>query len=418
MRILLVADGRSPITRRWVNAVLSLGHSVTLVSTFPCAPLEGVEADVCLPVAFSSLASRGTSGAPAGKPGPVRRAVSAFRGVFLAGRYVLGPLTLNYYGPRFRWLAEKIQPDIIHALRIPFEGMLASWAPEGIPLAVSIWGNDLTLHARGSSAMAQLTRKILARADGLASDTGRDIRLGRAWGFDSEKSTLVVPGNGGLDLEELAKVRACADSGTVSAQYGISPSAPLLINPRGFRTGSVRQDTFFAALPLVFEKLNHSGAGPSLTVACVAMAGQREALKLVAQYRLEGKVTLLPQLPQAALWELFARAAVSVSVSQHDGTPNSLLEAMGLGAFPVAGDIESIREWVIPGVNGLLVDPGNPQALAEAILLALETPALRSQAAERNARLIAERASTVVVREKIQAFYEGLVHPPESKDSE
>lgn len=407
MRILLVADGRSPITRRWVKSVLALGHTVTLVSTFPCAPIESVEADICLPVAFSSLASRG-SGAGNGKRNPARQAVSAFRSIFLAGRYYLGPLTLNYYGPRFRWLAEKIQPDIIHALRIPFEGMLASWAPDGIPLAVSIWGNDLTLHAGGSSAMTRLTRKILARADALVADTERDIRMGRAWGFNADKPTLVVPGNGGLDLDELAQARENAGTDTVASVYGIPSGAPLLINPRGFRTGSVRQDTFFAALPVVFEKLNHTGAAPSLAVACAAMAGQREALQLVERYQLQGKVTLLPHLTQAELWELFARAAISVTVSQHDGTPNSLLEAMALGAFPVAGDIESIREWITPGVNGLLVEPDDPQALAEAILLALETPVLRSLAAEINARIIVERAATRVVREKIQALYTSL----------
>ena len=144
-----------------------------------------------------------------------------------------------------------------------------------------------------------------------------------------------------------------------------------MINPRGFRTGSVRQDTFFQALPLILER------SPNITFACAAMAGQREALRWVERLRLEGKVHLLPLLPQADLWELFARAAVTVSVSQHDGTPNSLLEAMALGAFPVAGDIESIREWITPGVNGLLVEPDKPQALAEAVLLALDNPDLR-----------------------------------------
>jgi glycosyltransferase involved in cell wall biosynthesis len=119
-------------------------------------------------------------------------------------------------------------------------------------------------------------------------------------------------------------------------------------------------------------------------------------------------VTLLPHLPQADLWELFARADVTVSVSRHDGTPNSLLEAMALGVFPVAGDIESIREWITPGVNGLLIEHDRPQALAEAILLALDSPDLRRSAAECNASLVAERAGTEVVREKLRIFYEGL----------
>lgn len=413
MRILLVADGRSPITRRWVQAVLSLGHTVILISTFPCQPIEGVEADLCLPVAFSSLASRGggsssQNNASSGSPSFARRAVSSFRSIFLAGRYRLGPLTLEYYGPRFRKLVEKIQPDLIHALRIPFEGMLASWAPEGVPLAVSIWGNDLTLHAGGSSSMAQLTRKTLARADALVADAGRDIRLGRAWGFTPDKPTRVVPGNGGLDLEELAAARIQSEANKILEDYHIPAESRLVINPRGFRTGSVRQDTFFAALPLIYERLALQSGEAPVTFACAAMAGQREAQRLVERYQLNGKLILLPRLPQSQLWNLFARSAVSVSVSQHDGTPNSLLEAMALGALPIAGDIESIREWITPGVNGLLVEPDKPQALAEAILLALEMPALRASAAECNTRIIRERASAGVVRAKIQELYEGL----------
>lgn len=402
MRILLVADGRSPTTRRWVKMVASLGHEITLATTYPCAPVEGVEADVCLPVAFSTLAGSSGGGRAGGSGGGARRVVSSFRPAFLALRYLFGPLTLRYYGPRLRWLAEKIQPDLIHALRIPFEGMLASYAPDDIPLAVSIWGNDLTLHASGSAQMAALTHRALQRADGLLADTQRDISLARRWGFAEGNAALVVPGSGGLDLGELRGVRGVVQRVGSQFDHLFPTGTPLVINPRGFRTGSVRQDTFFASVPLILERR------PDISFACAAMAGQREALRLVEQHKLQNKVNLLPTLPQADLWGLFARAEITVSVSQHDGTPNSLLEAMSLGAFPVAGDIESIREWITPGVNGLLVEPGKPQALAEAVLLALDGADLRTRAAEYNAALVAERASAEKVHEKVRIFYEGV----------
>jgi glycosyltransferase involved in cell wall biosynthesis len=93
------------------------------------------------------------------------------------------------------------------------------------------------------------------------------------------------------------------------------------------------------------------------------------------------------------------------SISQHDGTPNTLLEAMACGCFPVAGDIESIREWITPGVNGLLVEPSSPQGAAEAILTALESPEMRKSAADLNGRLIRERAEVGLVRNTIREFY-------------
>ena len=104
------------------------------------------------------------------------------------------------------------------------------------------------------------------------------------------------------------------------------------------------------------------------------MQNQEEALAWVRQLHLEKNVHLLPYLPQPQLWNLFSAAEVSVSISVHDGTPNSLLEAMACGCFPIAGDIESLREWIVPGKNGFLVEPNKPQSLAEALLLALSLP--------------------------------------------
>ncbi len=111
MRILLVADGRSPTTRRWVKMVLSLGHEVTLVSTFPSPPVEGVAAEVCLPVAFSGLSGQVTSSsgealARTQSPSAARQLVGTFRSGFLSARYLLGPLTLHYYGPRLRRMGQ------------------------------------------------------------------------------------------------------------------------------------------------------------------------------------------------------------------------------------------------------------------------------------------------------------------------
>lgn len=106
---------------------------------------------------------------------------------------------------------------------------------------------------------------------------------------------------------------------------------------------------------------------------------------------------------------LFRQSQVVVSPSTHDGTPNTLLEALACGCFPVAGDLESIREWITPGENGLLVDPHNSQALADAILTALEKPELRAQAREHNLAMIQNRAEYRLVMKKATAFYTELI---------
>ena len=118
---------------------------------------------------------------------------------------------------------------------------------------------------------------------------------------------------------------------------------------------------------------------------------------------------MLPLLTQEGIWREFARSQVSVSPSTHDGTPNTLLEAMALGCLPICGDLPSIREWITPAENGLLIDPSDPQALADAILKALRSPDLISSAARVNQAILMERANIVQVRQKVEDFFRTVV---------
>jgi glycosyltransferase involved in cell wall biosynthesis len=118
---------------------------------------------------------------------------------------------------------------------------------------------------------------------------------------------------------------------------------------------------------------------------------------------------LWPHLEQGQLWALLKQAAVFVSPSVHDGTPNSLLEALACGCFPVVGNIESMREWVHSGVNGLLVDATSTRSVADGIISALQDAALRERARIENARILAERAEYGRCMAMAQAFYEQIL---------
>ena len=70
MHVMLVADGRSPTSRHWVQAVLALGHQVSLVSTFPCEFIPGTQATYILPLAFAGMAGSQVAGDKAVPPAP------------------------------------------------------------------------------------------------------------------------------------------------------------------------------------------------------------------------------------------------------------------------------------------------------------------------------------------------------------
>jgi hypothetical protein len=402
MKILLVADARSPITIRWIEGLVALGFEVGIISTYPCKAIPGIEFQQVIPVAFGALVGSQSAGkeAPNRSSFLTRSLISRFRSVFMAGRYYFGPVSLKGEEEVFLSLVDQFKPDLVHALRIPFEGMLASFTPEPIPLVVSIWGNDLTFHANGSFMMGSNTRRTLERANGLMADAGRDIRLARTWGFAAEKPALVVPGNGGLNLDLIPH----RDRRPLPFIKDHIPSrAEMVVNPRGFRPGSVRNDIFFYAMPLVLQR------NPDVYFICPAMAGQPQAESWVRRFKIKERVRLLPLLPQDQLWDLMSQSQIFASISSHDGTPNSLLEALACGCFPVAGDIESLREWVVPGVNGMLVEADKPQQVAEAILLALENSELRRSAYHYNQALVKNRVSIQVVREQIYQFYNQMV---------
>jgi glycosyltransferase involved in cell wall biosynthesis len=396
--ILVIADGRSPTARSWIANIQAIGYDVSLISTFACEPPPNLQEYHHFPVAFSRYSGGTNHSANQTSPKGIKSFVRRFSSLFQNLRYWVGPLTLPRYAPAFQTLVNQIQPDLIHALRIPFEGMLGSYSPQGFPFLAGTWGNDLTLHAKGSPLMRTFTRRCLRRADGLSSDTMRDVDLAKSWGLRSTSPTLVVPGSGGIDLESIQN-----SSGFSPAAYGIPADQPLIVNPRGIRPGSVHQDVFFAAIPNILEKQ------PECAFLCPGLAGVKQAEEWVAHYGIEYKVFLLPNLPQSELWSLFKTSQVFVSPSSHDGTPNSLLESMACGCFPVVGDIQSLREWVQEGENGFLIDPRDSDALAMAVLEALENRNLRKRASETNLMIIKQRAAQRVTRPKIEKFYSRFI---------
>jgi len=383
MRILYVVDARSPIALNWIRHFVQRGDKrsssvdeVHIASTFQCEldfPVKSLE---ITPVAFSAVKKRTQ------RPGT---ASARTLGLRTAIRHWLGPLTIRRSAQRLRDYLQRVQPDLVHAMRIPYEGMLSADAYTGAPLIVSTWGNDFTLHAPSTTLMRHYTRWTMQVADALHADCQRDVRLAREWGFSEEKAVLVAPGNGGIRSEVFHPAERPVEE-------------PIIINPRGFRP-YVRNDAFFQAIPLVLAKY------PNAKFVCALMAGEKQALQWVEELGISQAVELLPPLSHFEMTNVFRRAQIVVSPSVHDGTPNTLLEGIACGCFPIAGDLESIREWITPGENGLLFDSNDPRSIAEALIAALENKNLRSKAAGLNREIIASRAEYKMNMQKAEEFY-------------
>ena len=90
------------------------------------------------------------------------------------------------------------------------------------------------------------------------------------------------------------------------------------------------------------------------------------------------------------LFDLYRRADVFVLPSRGECYGHVICEALASGLPVVACDVGAVRELVLDGYNGLLVPPGSPARLAEAIRMLVEQPELWRIFGERGLRM-AER---------------------------
>jgi len=146
-------------------------------------------------------------------------------------------------------------------------------------------------------------------------------------------------------------------------------------------------DTLIDALPAVLS------ARPE--VQCV-LIGEELGYKGVpfadyAQERCAGfsaRIHFLPRLAHPELFKIVAHAALVVIPSRWENLANTCLESMVLGRAIIATTGSGFNEVLTDGVDGLLVAPGDPTALAEAAIRALGDPGLLARlgsAAQRRA---------------------------------
>ncbi len=88
---------------------------------------------------------------------------------------------------------------------------------------------------------------------------------------------------------------------------------------------------------------------------------------------------------------ILAAADLFVFPTFYEGLPVALLEALASRRACVASRIEPIKEVIEDGVSGILVEPGNPQEIADAVIRLLSDPQRRLELGARGRELIESR---------------------------
>jgi glycosyltransferase involved in cell wall biosynthesis len=107
--------------------------------------------------------------------------------------------------------------------------------------------------------------------------------------------------------------------------------------------------------------------------------------------------------------ELLSIIDVQVCCSYYEGLSNAILEGMAAGKSIIATNIAGNPELVVHGQTGLIVPPGEPQHLAEAILRLLHDKTLRNRMGKSGRQRVEKLFRVDQMVHATESFYQYLV---------
>jgi glycosyltransferase involved in cell wall biosynthesis len=155
-----------------------------------------------------------------------------------------------------------------------------------------------------------------------------------------------------------------------------------LTSPFILYSGNIKPHKNVARLIEAFSILRQKhGADVSLVIIGDESSRYPNLRRLVHRHQLHQHVRFLGFVPDATLAALYRLASVFVFPSLYEGFGLPPLEAMAMGTPVVVSNVSSLPEVV--GDAALLIDPADPEAIADAVNRALTDADLRASLVQR-----------------------------------
>jgi glycosyltransferase involved in cell wall biosynthesis len=219
-----------------------------------------------------------------------------------------------------------------------------------------------------------------------------------AMGIDGSK---IVTIKNAIDLKVSAQVD---ESAQVRSRFGVKDNEKL-IGVIGRLSSEKGQIYFLEALKLISAKhqrvkgiLVGDGPDEGLLRAKIKSLGLEEST-IFAGYQVE-------------VAPFFQACDLVVLPSLSEGMPNAALEAMQYEKPVVATRVGGVSEVIIDNLTGLLVEPADPKALADAVLSLLENPVCAAKYGLAGRLRVEEEFDPRIRVEKIVELYRELLHLP------
>lgn len=265
--------------------------------------------------------------------------------------------------------------DVIYAHWVVPSGFIALFAKKVThrPLIVHVHGSDL----RGTPGswsehpiVRSLIKRTLARVDGLVTDSKDLLRRAERIGVKINQK-LVAPT--GVNLKSLEK-----DLTLIKGKKDI----PTLLF-----AGALRKvkglNYLIDAIPFIKKEISRfkliiAGDGPIRGI----LENKVNILR-VSKY-----VHFIGQIPHDQLLNVLKASDVFILPSLSEGTPTVLFEALACKTPLIATRIGGIPEIITHKDNGILIEPRNAKAIADAVIKLLKDNDTKQKLAERGYNLI------------------------------
>jgi len=291
----------------------------------------------------------------------------------------------------FEAYLQEVQPDVVHSFV-----MYMSCAPilevmkkhHHIKWIYSAWGNDLYFYQNDSARLREI-KACLPHIDYMFADCARDITIAKKHGFKGA-SLGVYPTGGGYDLAELTNFRKPLKERNI-----------ILI--KGYEHHFGRCNMVLQALLSLKQELSDYK---------ILVYADNEAVQMfVSKYGLDrwSNFKLLGKISQKELIKLKGEALIYIGNSISDGMPNTVLEAIIMGTFPIQSNPGGATEEIIENnTNGLLIkDPMDSNHIADLLKYAMSNRAMLESAFVYNLALI-KRLDYHVIKEKVLKAYDSI----------
>lgn len=304
------------------------------------------------------------------------------------------PFDVRIWG-QVKQLLEAEAPDIIHA-----HGTRANsnvlWAARklGIPVVYTVhgWSFHQDQHPLVRRIRIWGERYLTGRSQVNISVSVSNQQSGKEKLPQFE--SIVV--NNGIDQQKFDPERNYAN---IRAELGIPAERVVVLFIARF-TAHKQPLTLIRA----FARALQGGQAPDVHLLMVGDGDEKEAgVELVKTLRLEDRVSF--QAFRQDVPDVLHAADIFVLPSLWEGLPIGLLEAMAMRKAVIGTRVDGTREVLQDGDNGLMVEPGDVDALAAAIVRLAGSGELRESLRTSAYQTVRQRFDAATMTREIETIY-------------